>query len=364
MLIKDITNAIEDFAPLAFQESYDNAGLLIGEPDRETKKALITLDVTEEVIEEAISENCDLVIAHHPIIFNGIKKLNAENPVERIIRTCIKKDISVYAAHTNLDNVGNGVNKLICEKIGLKDTSVLQPKTGLLRKLVTFCPADHANKVRDAIFEAGAGFIGNYDCCSFNTAGRGSFRALEGTNPFVGEKNNLHFEDEIRIESIYPEYKESMILDALLTTHPYEEVAYDIYPLGNMYFKIGSGMVGMLQKDENFSDFLSRIKKIFGSNCIRHTKAVRNKIRKVAVCGGSGIFLLQNAIHAGADIFITADVKYHDFFETNGKIIIADVGHFESEQFTRELLINIIKNKFPIFAVQISKINTNPIFYY
>lgn len=364
MKIKEIANLIEKFAPLPLQESYDNAGLLIGDPGNETTGALVTLDVTDEVVKEAVDLDFNLIIAHHPLIFKGLKKINSGNMIGRIVSQCIKNNIAVYAAHTNLDNVAGGVNRVISDKLGLKNVSILSGKSGQLRKLVVFVPEDHAQLVREAIFKAGAGHIGNYDSCSFNTSGNGTFRALEGSDPFVGNMNELHFEKELRIEFIYPHFREREILEAMVRAHPYEEVAYDIYPLENSFTGVGSGMIGELEQPEETMKFLQRVKRTFGAGCIRHTAIVKDRIQKVAVCGGSGSFLISNAIGAGADIFISGDIKYHDFFDADGSITIADIGHYESEQFTKELLMNLIKKNFSNFAVQISAVNTNPINYF
>ena len=363
MQLSEIIKAIEAFAPLSYQESYDNAGLITGNPAQEITGALICLDSIEEVIDEAIREKCNLVIAHHPIIFSGLKKINGKNYVERTIIKAIKNDIAIYAAHTNLDNVQQGVNFKIAEKLGLKNCSVLEPKSGLLKKLVTFCPIDKAAEVRDALFKAGAGKIGNYDECSYNLEGIGTFRAGEGTKPFVGEQNIQHQEPETRIETIFPSQLQSTILKALLTSHPYEEVAYDIYPLENEYKKVGSGLVGELEEPQDELTFLKNLKPLLKTNCVRYTAVTGKKIKKVAVCGGSGSFLIKNAISAGADVFVTADLKYHQFFDAEGKILLADVGHFESEQFTGEIFYDLLIEKFPTFAVRLSKTNTNPVNY-
>lgn len=363
MKIYELARIIEELAPIALQETYDNAGLIIGSPDWQISGALITLDVTEAVIEEAVKTKSNLIIAHHPLIFKGLKKLTGKNPVERMVANCIKNDIAIYAAHTNLDNISTGVNSMICEKIGLINRQILAAKSSMLKKIVTFCPVHLAGKVRNAMFDAGAGHIGQYDSCSFNLSGQGTFRALEGADPFVGEIDKLHVENETRIEIIYPLYKESQIISAMLDAHPYEEVAYDIYPLSNEIKSIGAGMTGELEIPENAIDFLKRIKNIFGAGCVKHTAIVSEKVQKIAVCGGSGSFLINDAIRAGADVFITGDIKYHEFFDADQKMIIADIGHYESEQFTRELLMSIIKKKNPTFAVRISGINTNPIQY-
>ncbi|MCF8296919.1 MAG: Nif3-like dinuclear metal center hexameric protein [Saprospiraceae bacterium] len=363
MKIKEIISCIENFAPLSFQEDYDNSGLIIGDKNAEISKALITLDITEKVIDEAIDGNFQLIISHHPIVFAGLKKITGKNFVERIVIKAIKNNIAIYSAHTNLDNFHKGVNAIICQKIGLKNCKILSPKSDLLRKLVTFCPIDKAEEVRRAIFEAGAGHIGNYDSCSFNTEGKGSFKANEDANPYVGEQNKLHFEKEERIETIYSINNEAKILNALLKSHPYEEVAYDIYPLKNKFNNVGAGMIGELEIAEDEKDFLKRVKEIVGVGCVKHSDFIGKKIIKVAVCGGSGSFLINNAISSGADIFLTGDLKYHQFFDADEKMIIADIGHFESEQFTKELLLSILNENFPKFAVQISKCNTNAVNY-
>ena len=364
MKIKELIAPVEKLAPPFLQESYDNAGLLIGNSDSEVSKVLISLDVTEEVLDEAISKNCQVIIAHHPLIFSGLKRITGKNMVERIVTKAIKNDMAIYAIHTNLDNVKDGVNAILCEKLGIKKPKILSPKEGILRKLVTFCPLKEAPKVRKAIFDAGAGHIGNYDNCSFNTEGTGSFRALEGAKPFVGEKDKLHFENEVRIESIYPIYKESDIIQALQNAHPYEEVAYDIYPLMNTFGEVGAGMIGELENELDENAFLQKIKETTGTGCIRHSALLGRKIKKVAVCGGSGSFLIHNAIRAGADMFISGDIKYHDFFEADKKLVIADIGHYESEQFSKELIYSILIKKFPTFAVLISERHTNSVNYF
>ena len=360
MLLKNITDLIEDIAPLSFQESYDNAGLLIGNHHQEIDKAIICLDVTEEVLDEAIGKQCQLIISHHPLIFKGFKKLNGKNATERMIVKAIQHNIAIYAAHTNLDNVAQGVNAMLAEKLHLKNIHILQPKRAMLRKLVTFCPVAYAETVRNAMFEAGAGHIGNYDYCSFNTNGEGTFRASEAANPFVGSINQIHNENEIRIETVFYAFLESKIIKALFTSHPYEEVAYDIYTLENEALSLGSGMIGEIEETDEMI-FLQKVKTITDSKCIRYTALSGKPVKKVALCGGSGSFLIKDAIAAEADIFITGDVKYHDFFEAENKIIIADIGHYESEQFTKELLYSIIIKKFPNFALLISEKNTNPI---
>ena len=363
MKLKEISKCIEELAPLSFQESYDNSGLLLGSNDKNINSALITLDITENIIDEAIQKKCNLIISHHPLIFSGLKRLSGDTFVERILLKAIKNDIAIYSVHTNIDNVLNGVNSILAQQIGLKNLKILSPKSGLLRKLVAFCPTKHAEKVRNAMFEAGAGNIGNYSSCSFNASGKGSFRASDQTNPFVGKLNELHFEDEIRIETIFPIHKTSEIINSLLNSHPYEEVAYDIYPLENEFAIVGSGIIGELENSEDLTTFLNRIKKICKAGCVRHSKKTLKNVKKIALCGGSGSFLIDRAIASNADVFVSGDIKYHDFFKAENKIVIADIGHFESEQFVKDLLYSILIKKFPNFAVQISEVNTNAVYY-
>jgi dinuclear metal center YbgI/SA1388 family protein len=363
MTIGEIINYLESVSPCSYQEPYDNAGLILGDPKATITSVLITLDVTEPIIDEAIETGCELIIAHHPIIFKGIKRINGNSFVERCVMKAIKNDIAIYAAHTNLDSIIGGVNSKICEKIGLTNVKILAPVKGQLLKLATFIPDDHLEKVRDAIFEAGAGAIGQYDKCSFSSNGAGTFRGGEKSNPYIGEIGEFHFEKETRFETIFPRHLENKIINALKKTHPYEEVAYDIYPLENNLPEVGAGMIGELPGGENEIDFLSRLLGIFGCNVVRHTYLLGRPVKKVAVCGGSGSYLLSSAISAGADIFVTADMKYHDFFDAEEKIVVADIGHYESEQFTKELFYEILIKKFPNFALRLSEVRTNPVLY-
>jgi dinuclear metal center YbgI/SA1388 family protein len=363
MKIKDIISVIEQFAPLALQEAYDNAGLIVGSQDQEVKKIMLCLDSTEAVLDEAIKKGCNLIIAHHPIVFSGIKKLTGSDYTQRVIIKAIKNDISIYAAHTNLDSISSGVNAKICEKLGIKSPQILAPKTNIIKRLITFAPIGHAEKVRNALFGAGAGNIGAYDECSFSTLGQGTFRGSENTNPFIGTPGERSEEQEVKIETIFPFYLQKQILKALRDNHPYEEIAYDIIPLENKHQLIGAGMIGMLDEEMGELDFLNLTKKALNSGCVKYTSLLGKKVKKVAVCGGSGSFLLKDAIAAGADVFITADFKYHQYFDAENKILIADVGHFESEQFTSEIFYDLLNKNFPNFAVCLTETNTNPINY-
>lgn len=364
MKLKELIQSLELLAPPSLQEHYDNSGLITGDPEMEITQALICLDSTPEVIAEAVQKGCNLVITHHPIVFSGLKKITGRNYIERTLIEAIRHQIAIYAIHTNLDNVSVGVNKRFADKLGLTQTRILDPKKGQLCKLTVFVPEKDAEAVRQAIFHAGAGAIGNYSECSFNVRGEGTFRPGEGSDPHVGTIGKRHTEQEVRIEAVLQEWQSGSVIRAMKSAHPYEEVAYDLVSLQNSHAEIGSGMIGELPEPENIHAFLQRLKTVMKAGCIRHTKPHLETIRKVAVCGGSGSFLLEKAIQSGADIFITADFKYHQFFDADGRIIIADIGHFESEQYTIDLIGDWIRLKFPTFATHFTDCNTNPVNYF
>lgn len=364
MIIKNIINEIEIHAPPIYQENYDNAGLLTGNPKNKIDSALISLDVTEEVVDEAVKNGCGLIISHHPVIFKGLKKLTGSNYVERTIINAVKNNIAIYAAHTNLDTLKEGTNQKISDKLHLKNTKVINPGKGLLRKIAVFVPRDHADKVRNAAFNNGAGQIGDYNNCSFNSEGKGSFKPGENTNPFKGKIGNVHLEDEIKIEIAYPVHLQSRIVNSILEAHPYEEVAYDIFKIENSWDNIGIGMIGKLDNPLSKKEFLNLVKEKINNHTLKYTECNKNKISKVAVCGGSGSFLIKSAKSAGADALITSDIKYHEFFDAENEIMLVDAGHYETEQFTKDWFYDVIHKKFPKFAVRFSKINTNPVKYY
>ena len=363
MKIKEIVNALEMFAPLPLQDGFDNAGLQIGLTDAEATGALLCLDVTEAVIDEAIALGFNLVISHHPLIFRGYKSITGKDYVERCIMKAIKNDIVVFSMHTNLDNAPQGVNYKIAEKKGLNNLKILEPKENSLLKLVTFVPKDHADTVREALFQAGCGCIGDYDSCSYNLDGTGTFRAQEGTHPFCGHIGEMHEEKETRIETILPSFKMNQVEKTLIAAHPYEEPAYDFYPLQNKWTQTGAGIVGELEEPETETDFLKRIKKTFEVGCVKHTNLNGRLIQKVALCGGAGAFLLPKAVKAHADVFITGEVKYHDYFYYENDILVAEIGHYESEQYTKEIFFSILKDLFPTLETQMTRVNTNPIKY-
>ena len=362
MKVKDVTNYLETIAPLQLQEEYDNAGLIIGNGNDRIKGVLICLDVTDEVLNEAINSKCNFIIAHHPLIFSGIKKINDSSYPSSCVYKAIQNGINIYAIHTNLDNVPQGVNGKIADILNLNSREILKPLNNLL-KLAVYVPNNHLCSVRDAVFEAGGGHVGLYSNCSFSSEGMGTFLPNDGSAPFSGKLNELSTEKEQKLETILPNFKLNEVIAAMKLSHPYEEVAYDVYPLLNAS-SFGSGLVGNLDNDVSEIEFLTQLKKKFHISSIRHTQLLDKKIKRVAICGGSGSFLLPSAISKNADIFITSDFKYHQFFDANNQILVADIGHYESEQFTIDLIGDILMKKFTNFAIRLTSVNTNPINYF
>lgn len=363
MKIKEILHTIEQLAPLPLQESYDNSGVQIGDINQEAKGAVVCIDVTESVIDEAIALNCNLIISHHPLAFRAFKSLTGKNYIERCMIKACKHDIVVYAAHTNLDNASDGINRYLAEMLNLQHIRILDPQKGKLLKLVTYVPDSHADLVRNALFNIGAGHIGDYDSCSYNVKGQGTFRAGENTNPYCGEIGELHTESEVRIEMILPVYKQSEALRALIAVHPYEEPAYDFYALQNEWSKAGSGIVGTLPEETDEEDFLYLLKDTFHLKTIQHSSLRGRPVRDVAICSGSGAFLIPKAILYSADVFITGEAKYNDYYDVEDKVLLAVVGHYESEIFTKNIFFDIISKKYPTFAVYMSGFDANPVNY-
>lgn len=362
--IKDVTDYLESIAPRAYQESYDNAGLLTGNPQQEVSGILVSLDCTEAVVEEAIARKSNMIVAHHPIIFRGLKKLTGSNYVERTVMLAIRNDIALYAIHTNLDNVHRGVNRRIADRIGLENVKILRPKTDTLTKLVTFIPKEKTEGVLEALHMAGAGEIGNYSHCSFRTDGTGAFKPNDEARPHIGTSNQQEYVNETRVEVIFPTFCEAAVMRALRQAHPYEEVAFYLTRLANENQEVGAGMVGELPEAMEPTEFLNRLKRTMELDVIRHTRPMAESVKKVAICGGAGSFLLPDAIRAGAHVYISADFKYHEFFDADGRIMIADIGHYESELFTKDLLMEVLTKKFPNFAINFSRTVTNPISYF
>ncbi|NLV19164.1 MAG: Nif3-like dinuclear metal center hexameric protein [Bacteroidetes bacterium] len=363
MLLGKLCSFLDSAIPLSLQEDYDNSGLQIGLPDMEIRSALISLDVNEDVVDEAIRYRCGVIISHHPLIFKAVKRLSDKSITERVIRKALTNNIAVYSAHTNLDMMPSGVSRKMAEKLDIQNIKVLSPLKGRLLKLITYIPEKSLDKVRKAVFDAGAGVIGNYDMCSFTVSGTGSFRGNKNTNPYAGERESLHFENEIRFETILFSHMTDKVVQALKETHPYEEVAYDIYKLENHNIDFGLGVSGNLPEAMKEIDFLRHLAKVYDAKGIRYSGNSGKIIKKVALCGGTGISLINEAFALQADAFITADIKYHNFFDAGGKILLIDIGHYESEKFAVEILFELIRKKFPTFALRFSEINTNPINY-
>jgi len=363
MTVQEVVRRLDALAPPAYQERYDDAGLLVGVADAELTGVLVSLDCTEAVVEEAERKRCNLIVSHHPIVFSGLKRLTGATYVERVVMRAVRSGIALYAIHTNLDNVMEGVNRRIGDKLELEGMRILRPMAGVLKKLVVFCPNDHAEAVRAALFGAGAGHIGGYAECSFTGEGTGTFTGGPGTNPFVGSPGTRHAEPELRLEVVFDDARKADVLKALCATHPYEEPAFDVYAIENEHHRLGAGMIGTLRRELAPRDFLLVLKEAFGSGCVRHTRLPDHGIRTVAVCGGSGSFLLPDAIRQGAHAFVTADFKYHQFFDADDRILVADIGHFESEQFTVDLLADFLKDKIPTFALHLAETRTNPVYY-
>ncbi|WP_298778786.1 Nif3-like dinuclear metal center hexameric protein [uncultured Polaribacter sp.] len=363
MIVKDITNYLEELAPLNYAEDFDNVGLLVGNYTTKITGILVTLDTLEETVNEAIAKNCNLIVSFHPIIFSGLKKINGKNYVERVVLKAIKNDIAIYATHTALDNSKNGVSAKMCEVLGLQNPKILIPKKGIIKKLTTYVSEKEAPELRKVLFAANTGSIGNYDNCSFNILGKGTFRGNENSNPTLGEKGKLHTEKEVEISIVFESKNETAILKALQENHPYEEISYQILTTENIHQNIGMGMIGELSKEMNENEFLKYLKQTMKTDCVRHSALMNKKIKKVAVLGGSGSFAISNAKRAGADAYVSSDFKYHDFFKAENSILLTDIGHYESEQFTKNLLVDYLTKKFTNFAVILSQKSTNPIYY-
>ena len=363
MKVKDICNAIESIAPVSYQEDYDNAGLIIGNPQQEVTQILLCLDSTEAVVDEAIAKGCNLIVAHHPLIFKGLKKINGKNDVERTVIKAIENKIAIYAAHTNLDNVLHmGVNQRFAQKLGLKNIQILEEKSDVLVKIVFYTPLDSLEKLKTILFDAGAGHIGQYSECSFANEGTGTFKPEQGSNPQVGKVGVRQEHNEIKVEAIAPSFIANQVVSALKQGHPYEEMAYEIIPISNFNQGIGAGVIGELENSLKPSDFLNLLKNSLKLEVIKYTVSEK-EIKKVALCGGSGSFLRNSAMRSKADAYVTSDVKYHEFFDAQGKMLLCDIGHYESEKYTIDLFSNILSAKFPKFATIFAGTITNPIDY-
>ena len=364
MTVREVADILEELCPLSLAEDFDNVGLLVGDPLREVSGILVTLDALEEVVDEAIAREFNLIVTFHPIVFKGLKKITGENYVQRAVLKAIENKINIFSVHTALDNVRQGVNGRICEVLGIQKPQILLPKTGTIRKLVTYVPGEAVEQVREALFAAGGGNIGNYSHCSFSIGGRGSFRPEAGSSPTLGKKGETEVTDEIQLHLTFPSRLEKPILKALFQTHPYEEVAYEVSTLNNAHQLEGMGMIGDLEKPMSEEDFFAFVKGRMNTGCIRHSSLLGKPVQRVAVLGGSGGFAISAAKSRGADVFLTADLKYHQFFEAEKEMVLADIGHYESEQYTKNLLAEYLTKKIPNFAVALAESKTNPIKYF
>ena len=364
MKIKDFFPILEEMAPLAYAEDFDNVGLLVGNAENEATGILVCHDALEAVIDEAVAKKCNLVVCFHPIIFSGLKKITGKNYVERVVLKAIQNNIAIYAVHTALDNHKDGVNKILCDALGLVNTKILVPKANFIKKLVTYTVPENAEKLRNALFDAGAGNIGNYENCSFNSSGIGTYMGNENSNPEVGERFEFVQSEEIKIEVTFEKHREAKVLKALFANHLYEEVAYEIYDLQNAHQNIGLGMMGEFETALRERDLLQKLKDALGADGIRHSALREKNVKKVAVLGGSGSFAIQHALAAGADALVTADLKYHDFYQAENRILLCDVGHFESERYTKNYIADFLMKKITNFAIILSEQNTNPVKYF
>ena len=364
MIVKEVCHILEELAPLAYAEDFDNVGLLVGDPTTKVSGILVSLDTLETVVDEAIAKNCNLIVSFHPILFNGLKQLTPSDYVRKTLIKALKNDIAIYSMHTALDNVKGGVNSKIADQLHLEDLKVLIPKKGVLKKLNTYIPTTSLETVKESLYQVGAGAIGNYKNCSFSSSGTGEFTPIEGANPTKGSLHQAEQVNETQLQLVFTADQEASIIKTLIEVHPYETVAYEVYSLDNSQEEVGMGRIGRLPEPLNEHKFLSLLKGKFNCEVIKHSSFINKEISKVAVLGGSGAFAIDAAIRAGADAFVTADLKYHDFFKAENRILLADIGHYESEQFTKNLLVEYLTKKIPNFAISLSETLTNPVKYY
>ncbi|QJP34435.1 Nif3-like dinuclear metal center hexameric protein [Nonlabens sp. Ci31] len=363
MKIKDVIAHLEVLAPRFYAEDFDNTGLLTGEKTTDLTGILVTLDCLENVVDEAIDNNCNLIVSFHPIIFSGLKHLQPDDYVRKAVVKAIKNDIAIYATHTALDLAKGGVSYRMAQEMGLNNVKTLIPKSQLIKKLVTYIPQDHFEEVKEALFAAGAGTLGNYSECSFSTDGEGTFRGNEWSKPQLGEALKRSTVKEKALSITFLPHLEAAIKATLINFHPYEEVSFEISTLENSYQNIGMGVIGDLAEALETEEFLRKTKSVFKTGVVRSSFSRKRTIKKVALLGGSGAFAIKNALQSGADAYITADLKYHDFFQGQD-LLLCDVGHYESEQFTKNLLHEYLKEKFSNFAVLCAQARTNPVNYF
>ncbi|WP_353892287.1 Nif3-like dinuclear metal center hexameric protein [Proteinivorax hydrogeniformans] len=334
LAIAEITKELESIAPKSLAYfSKDNNGLLVGDSSQKVNKVMVTLDITEDIMEYAIKSKCDLIISHHPIIFGGIDKIDTKSKTGRIIIKAIQNNISIYAAHTNLDVAWGGVNDSLAKKLGLKVTGVLDKiEASKYYKVVVFVPLDYKEKVLDAMAQQGAGNIGDYSHCTFTTLGEGTFKPLEGSNPFLGETGNLETVKEVKIESIVSSDRLGGVLSGMKNAHPYEEVAYDVLPLQNNPDVYGLGRTTVLEAPITSIELANHVKKELNCTAVKFFGDKGKKVSKVAVLGGSGGSLIKKAKKLNCHAIITSDVDYHQGqLADELDICIIDPGHYHTE---------------------------------
>jgi dinuclear metal center YbgI/SA1388 family protein len=358
---REIIEKIEKLAPLNLAESWDNVGLLIGDYQKEIKNIMVTLDVTLEVVKEAVEKKIDLIIAHHPIIFKPLKKITMDDYTGQMVCNLIKNDISVYAAHTNLDIAKGGLNDVLASRLQLNNVKVLKAlKNVQLKKIVVFIPDGYQDAVREAMAKEGAGWIGDYSHCTFMTKGTGTFKPLEGTNPFIGKQGQVEKAEEYRLETIVPQDKVGKVIKAMLEVHPYEEVAYDIYPLEIEGEAVGIGRIGTLENEMTFSEFIKLVKNTLNIEYIKYIGNEKSIISKVAICTGSGADFISACVKQKADVYITGDVKYHEaqFAQQNGLNLI-DAGHYETENIVVPFLMDYLNDTYQNKGIKIFSAQSN-----
>jgi len=367
MTCGEIFKYIRSWAPEEIAWNKDNVGLQVGSAKRKVKNILLALDLNMKVIIEAVKKDCNIIITHHPLLFNPLRKIDTDQDnTSLLVEKLIKHDITLFSAHTNLDFTKDGVSFELAKTLKLTNLRFLSNIKSAQYKLIVFVPEGHIEKVASAIFENGGGIIGEYSNCSFRTKGQGSFKGSKKTSPSIGKKLNYEKTDEIKLEVLIDSWKLNEILSAIRSVHPYEEIAYDVYPLNNENVNYGIGAIGELHTAMNQREFFNHVSKSLKINNFRYTTGKTNKIKTVAVCGGSGSEVIPAAIKKGADALITADIKYHTFFDNERKILLIDAGHYETEIFSlnevNKRLADLIKKK----KNKVFKYNgsTNPVIFY
>jgi dinuclear metal center YbgI/SA1388 family protein len=364
--IRDIADALEQWAPPGSAQSYDNVGLQVGDASRSVERAVLALDCTPAVVEEAERQGAELIITHHPLLFQPLSAVTTDDYESAVALRLAEAGIALYSAHTNLDAAPGGVSFALAKRLGLTDVGFLDGFDETLYKLATFVPADHFDAVRSALADAGAGRIGDYEACAFAHEGTGFFRPGDAANPHIGTAGgDLESADEVKLEVEVARWDLGGVLGALQDAHPYEEVAYDVYPVQQKNSRAGLGAVGRLASPESLSDFLGRVADRLDAGSLRYAGPDEATVERVAVCGGAGSDFVGQALAAGADAYVTADVKYHEFFEALGpdgvpQLAFIDAGHYETEALTEALLRDWLADRFNDVDWQRTGVRTSP----